>query len=194
MHAVFCPTVTQGSEHYGHGLFSRWPVEVVHRAFLPSDKKGWWKEPRSALWAKVLIDGRPVHVITTHLGLGRTERLMQMEELLGPGWVGAIPQDEPVILCGDFNLAPGSRGYGLAAARLLDAQAAQNGRRPLRTFTSARPFTRIDHVFISQNLFAARVVVPRNHLTRFASDHLPLVVDLQSAPAAVETPRHMPAK
>jgi endonuclease/exonuclease/phosphatase family metal-dependent hydrolase len=117
-------------------------------------------------------------VITSHLGLGRHERWLQMQALLGPEWVGAI-QDEPVLICGDFNLGPGSRPYGLAAQKLKDVQAARDGHRPLRTFTSVRPFTRIDHVFTSGHLETERVVVPRNHLTRFASDHLPLIVDLK---------------
>jgi endonuclease/exonuclease/phosphatase family metal-dependent hydrolase len=192
LNVVFCPTVTRETEHYGHALLSRWPIEVMHRAFLPSDGKSWWKEARSALWAKVLIEGRPLHVITTHLGLGVHERILQIEELLGPLWLAAIPRDEPVIFCGDLNLAPGSRGYRLAATRLRDAQA-HNGQRPLNTFTSARPFTRLDHVFVSKNLAVGHVVVPRDHLSRFASDHLPLVVDLQVVPAAVETPMHTSA-
>jgi endonuclease/exonuclease/phosphatase family metal-dependent hydrolase len=29
MHAVFCPTITRGEEHYGHEFFIRWPVEIV---------------------------------------------------------------------------------------------------------------------------------------------------------------------
>ncbi|MFT3869192.1 MAG: endonuclease/exonuclease/phosphatase family protein [Nibricoccus sp.] len=179
LNAVFCPTVTLGNEHYGHALLSRWPIEVMHRAFLPSDPKSWWKEARSALWAKVLVDGRPVHVITTHLGLGRLERVLQMKDLLGPKWLSAIPSAEPVIFCGDMNLSPGSPPYALATKRLRDAQRSHNGHRPLSTFTSARPFMRIDHVFLSDNLAVSNITVPRNHLSRFASDHLPLVVDLQ---------------
>lgn len=179
LNVVFCPTVTLGNEHYGHALLSRWPIEVMHRAFLPSDPKSWWKEARSALWAKVLVEGRPVHVITTHLGLGRLERVLQMKDLLGPKWLAAIPSTEPVIFCGDMNLSPGSPAYLLAANQLRDAQKCRNGHRPLSTFTSARPFTRIDHVFLSKDLAVCDITVPRNHLSRFASDHLPLVVDLQ---------------
>lgn len=182
LHVVFCPTVTHGTEHYGHAMLSRWPIEVARRAFLPADRHSWWKEPRAALWARVHIGPRVVNVITTHLGLGRHERWLQMQALLGPEWIGAIPSDEPIVICGDFNLVPGSRPYGLLAQRLVDAQAARNGHRPLSTFTSVHPFTRLDHVFISPQLEAEQILVPRNHLTRFASDHLPLVVDLKLGP------------
>jgi endonuclease/exonuclease/phosphatase family metal-dependent hydrolase len=168
-------------------LLSRWPIEIVKRAHLPHDPKGWWKEPRSALWARVLIGDTPVHVVTTHLGLGRYERLLQMRMLLSKEWLGRVSDDEPILLCGDFNLTPGSTPYGLAAARFRDVQAARAGHRPLSTFSSMRPFVRLDHIFTSPRLEVKGVYVPRTALTRVASDHLPLVAELSFVPVAVET-------
>jgi endonuclease/exonuclease/phosphatase family metal-dependent hydrolase len=179
MHFLFCQTVTHGDgEHYGHMVLSRWPLEIVKRGLLPSVEKGWWPEPRAALWARVQIAGRDVHVVTTHLGLSPRERQLQIAALLGDEWIGGIPLNEPVILCGDFNLTPRSRPYALAAKKLRDVQRAVPGHKPRLTFTSARPFTRLDYIFISNALRPSRVSVPRNHLTRVASDHLPLVADL----------------
>ena len=188
MHAVFCPTITRGEEHYGHAFFSRWPIEIVKRAHLPHDPKGWWKEPRSALWVRVNVNGTIVHVITTHLGLGRYERVLQMRALLGPEWLGRLSDDDLVLLCGDFNLTPGSAPYGMAAKRFRDVQAAASGHRPLSTFSSMRPFVRLDHIFLTRRFEVERVLVPRNELTRVASDHLPLIADLSFEPANVETP------
>jgi endonuclease/exonuclease/phosphatase family metal-dependent hydrolase len=188
MHAVFCPTITRGEEHYGHAFFSRWPVDIVKRALLPHDPRSWWKEPRSALWVCVKIAGRRLHVLTTHLGLGRRERLMQMQALLGPEWLGKLDGGELVLMCGDFNLMPGSRPYGLAVRRFRDVQAACGGHRPLNTFSSMRPFTRLDHIFISRDFSIERVLVPRSDLTRVASDHLPLIADLSFGPAGAERP------
>lgn len=175
LHAVFCPTVTRGEEHYGHALLSHWPIEVVNRSRLPHDSRGWFKEPRSAIWARVQVAGRPVNVITTHLGLGVRERLLQMQMLLGKDWIGGIPDTEPIILCGDFNCLPRSAPYNLAAKRLRDVQ---RDRQPRNTFSSNRPLVRLDHIFTSPHLVCDAVLVPRNDLTRIASDHLPLVADL----------------
>lgn len=188
MHVVFCPTVTLGEEHYGHALLSRWPIEVVKRAFLPVATDGWWPEPRAALWARIVLGVRRVNIITTHLGLGLTERRLQMEALLGPEWLDAVPPNEDVILCGDFNAMPGSPPYRMAAKRLRDAQASLKGHAPLRTFSSTQPFARIDHIFASPAFTPERVLVTRDRFTRVASDHLPLVVDYAIAPAVVETP------
>jgi endonuclease/exonuclease/phosphatase family metal-dependent hydrolase len=190
LHAVFCPTITRGEEHYGHAFFSRWPVEVVKRAHLPHDPKSWWKEPRSAMWIRVLVEGTPVNVVTTHLGLGPKERIMQMQMLLSAEWIGGLEEHERVIICGDFNMMPGSKPYGMAAGKLRDAQAAKSGHRPINTFSSTQPFTRLDHIFLSPHFEVQQVSVPRNDLTRVASDHLPLIADLSFGPGADETPTH----
>jgi endonuclease/exonuclease/phosphatase family metal-dependent hydrolase len=205
MQAVFCPTITRGDEHYGHALLSPHPIEIVKRARLPHDPTSWWQEPRSAMWARVEINGRVVNVVTTHLGLGPHERVLQVKALLGEEWIGSIATDEPVVLCGDFNALPGSTPYKLAAAKLRDVQAAGGGHRPLGTFSSMQPLVRLDHIFLTPHFERQRVNVVRNDLTRVASDHLPLVADLQIASLAADkstttrrestahTPRAQPA-
>ena len=187
MHAVFCPTITRGDEHYGHALLSRHPIEIVKRARLPHDPGSWWQEPRSAMWARVEVGGGIVNVITTHLGLGPRERVLQVKALLGEEWIGSIPVEEPVIVCGDFNALPGSAPYKLAAQKLRDVQSASSGHRPQGTFSSLQPLVRLDHIFTSAHFERKRVAVVRNDLTRVASDHLPLVVDLQIVTAAAGT-------
>lgn len=187
MQAVFCPTVTRGEEHYGHALLSRWPIEIVKRARLPHDPTSWWQEARSAMWARVDVAGQIVNVITTHLGLGPRERVLQAQALMGDEWLGAVPPHEPVILCGDFNAMPGSAPYKLVAARLRDAQGAGDGFKPAGTFSSVQPLVRLDHIFMSKHFTRQRVTVVRNDLTRVASDHLPLQVDLRISAGAADT-------
>ncbi len=200
MNYEFCPTVTVDGEHYGHALFSPWPMEVVKRARLPAAPGRGKSEPRAALWVRIAVAGRMINVVTTHLGLGWNEGLVQVRALLGEDWLGGIPADEPVVLCGDFNLSPGGAAYRHLTSRLRDAQLALRGHTPLRTFSSIRPILRIDHVMLSPHFEVKGVSVPRNHLTRVASDHFPLVVDLQVLSAAgaaptttrSESPHHKP--
>ena len=178
-HVVFCPTVLHGKgEHYGHALLSRWPIEVIQVAELPGAPGGWWPEPRGALWARVEVKGVELNIVTTHLGLSPRERQAQMQVLLGPDWLGPVIAKEPVILCGDFNLSPGSVPYSLAASKLSDVQAGRDGYEPRSTFSSTHPFMRIDHIFVSAHFETENAFVPRNDLTRVSSDHLPLLADL----------------
>jgi endonuclease/exonuclease/phosphatase family metal-dependent hydrolase len=189
MNHEFCPTLTVDEEHYGHALFSPWPMEVVKRGRLPVAPGRRVSEPRAALWVRVNVAGRAVNVVTTHLGLGWNEGLEQVRALLGPDWLGGIPPDEPALLCGDMNLSPSRAAYRLLAARMRDAQRALRGHKPLSTFSSLRPFMRIDHIMLSPHFDVSGVRVPRNDLTRVASDHFPLIVDLRvlSAAAAAST-------
>lgn len=187
LHLVFCPAITRGEEHYGHALLSRWPIELVKRARLPHDPRSWWPEPRAAIWARVFVEGRVINVVTTHLGLGVRERLMQMHALFSPEWLGGIPAGEPVLLCGDFNAIPGSRPYRYALERMRDVQMLPPHRRPRPTFSSTQPLVRLDHIFLSPHFDLIGADVVRNELTRVASDHLPLLADLQVGSAVGET-------
>lgn len=173
-HVVFCPTVTVGREGYGHAVLSRWPLETVKVAELPSRVGGVWPEKRGAVWTRLLFHGTPLHVVTTHLGLSPGERRMQMEALLGPGWLGPHLDKAPVILCGDFNCRPGGPTHRLATAKLRDVVESGN----LKTFTSLRPLVRLDHIFVSRHFTVENVRVVQNALTRTASDHLPLLAKL----------------
>lgn len=193
MNHEFCPTVTHDKEHYGHALFSRWPMEVIKRARLPAAPGRTTGEPRAALWVRINVAGRPLNVVTTHLGLGWNEGATQVRALLGDDWIGAIPPDEPVVLCGDFNLSPRGTGYRLLVSRLRDAQVGVKGHTPLRTFSTIRPFARIDHIMLSPHFEVKGVTVPRNDFTRIASDHFPLVVDLQVLPESAGTPTRKPS-
>ncbi len=83
------------------------------------------------------------------------------------------------IFCGDLNAVPKATTYRRFARELRDAQRSCAGHRPTPTFPSALPFLRLDHVFVSSNVGVRGVEVPHDARARRASDHLPLIVDLE---------------
>ena len=176
-HVTFLATITRGVERYGHAVLSRWPIRTVKVAELPTNSYSIWPEPRGALWSRVYLGNMPVNVLTTHLGLSAKERLAQMQALLGREWLGPVLDDQPIVLCGDFNLPPGTAPYRLVADRLCDVASEED--EALYTFISTRPFARIDHIFVSDHFAVERATVIRNYLTRVSSDHLPLVAELR---------------
>ena len=127
---TFLATVTRGAERYGHAVLSRWPIRTVKVAELPTRSFSIWPEPRGALWSRVFLGNMPINIVTTHLGLSASERLTQMQTLLGPQWLGPILDTQAIVLCGDFNLPPGTAPYRLAADRLRDV--ASNGSEALQ--------------------------------------------------------------
>jgi endonuclease/exonuclease/phosphatase family metal-dependent hydrolase len=122
-------------------------------------------------------------VVNTHLGLSRPDRTAQVEELLGPRWLGDPRCRDPIILLGDFNAPPRTRAYRRLARELRDAQLAAGHQRPRATFPAYLPVLPLDHVFVSPSVEVLGAEVVRTELTRVASDHLPLSVDIRLRPA-----------
>ncbi|MBL0404556.1 endonuclease/exonuclease/phosphatase family protein [Microvirga aerilata] len=179
MHVHFHASLRVHQEEYGNAILTRRPSQLVKAAALPGLTGKPSLEPRGALWASVNLSGTDVQVINTHLGLRRHERLAQIDALLGPHWLGHRACREPVILLGDFNASPRSRAYRRLTSHLWDAQAAPRLSRPKATFPSRLPLLRIDHVFVSRSIRVLRVETLRTPLARAASDHLPLLVEIQ---------------
>lgn len=178
LHVAFCPTVIHHDEQYGHALLGHFPMQTIRTEILPGATQTRHVEPRGALWVLVQLEGLRLHLMNTHFGLRRDERRAQAKHLLDRDWIGAIGEDEPLIVCGDFNMFPGSEPYLAITRRLRDVQVGVRGFEPRNTFSTVGPLVRIDHIFVSRHFTPANVLVPRNNLTRVASDHLPLIVDL----------------
>jgi endonuclease/exonuclease/phosphatase family metal-dependent hydrolase len=175
---LFQAMLEEGGERYGIAIFSKYPFEVVKSEFLTEAVPSRFREARGAIWVsfKTATSGT-IHFINTHLGLGKQERFLQLQKLAGPEWLGGIPANEAVILCGDFNTGPGAKIFRMLA-RLLDAQKFPGGDKPRPTFPSINPLLRLDHVFISDHFSVKSVEVPKTPTARVASDHLPVCVEL----------------
>ncbi len=175
----FHPAWEVGGESYGNAVLSRFPLRVVRAATLPGAGR-FGREQRGALWVAVdLGEGRELQIINTHLGLGVAERWQQVQALTGPEWLGSPECGNAVALCGDLNAGPDSPVYRRLLGRLRDAQLAVNGRRPGPTWFSRYPLRRIDHVLVGPGVEVRATSVPRWQIARFASNHLPLIADLE---------------
>lgn len=179
MSYCFHPSIQVQGEAYGNAILSALPMRLIKAGVLPGAGDNPRREPRGALWVAVEFQGMEVQVINTHFGLSNRERLAQSASLTGKEWLAHPQHRSPSIVCGDFNALPGSRVIRTLRSRLGDAQRLLAGHRPKGTFPSRWPVLRIDNIFIDAGLQVASIQVPRTALTRRASDHLPLVADLQ---------------
>jgi endonuclease/exonuclease/phosphatase family metal-dependent hydrolase len=168
----FHPAMHVEEERYGDAVLTHLPMRLIKAGPLPGPSGRPYLEPRGALWVAI-------EVINTHLGLLPRVRRMQMEALLGSEWLAHPDCRGPVILCGDFNARPTSAVCRLLRGRLDDAQTRLGGRRSRGTFFGRFPATRIDHVFVDPGLTVVDIEVPSTEYLRLASDHLPLIVELQ---------------
>jgi endonuclease/exonuclease/phosphatase family metal-dependent hydrolase len=165
-------------DEYGNAILSVHPMRLVKAGKLPT-LPGRGIEIRGALWTAIRIDGAEMHFLNTHLGLYSLERQRQAEALIGPEWLGSESCNGPSILCGDFNAFPTSTVYRTLSGRLHEAQENAKGHKPRNTFFGRHPVFRIDHIFCSPDFRTEKVEVPRTHLTRLASDHLPIVAEIR---------------
>jgi len=176
MEHLFHAALEVREEQYGNAVLSALPMRMVKTDALPRVGRS---EPRGALWVAIEIDDTEVQVINTHLGLGPAERHKQIEFLISDQWLGSACKCGPVILCGDLNAGERSHVCRQLRLRLRDAQLHHAAARPLNTWFGAYPTRRLDHIFVSREIEVESFEVPRSHLARLTSDHLPLVVNMK---------------
>lgn len=164
---------------YGNAILSRFPTRLVKAGAIPTEMLNLSFERRGAIWTEIEFQGRMIQVVATHFGLNRSERMAQTSTILGSEWLGHPDCRSPVILCGDFNALPMSPVYRRITMQLRDAQRSLKNRQPQGTWPVRLPILRIDHLFLTPDIKVHKVIVPKDPLTRVASDHLPLVVTLE---------------
>jgi endonuclease/exonuclease/phosphatase family metal-dependent hydrolase len=182
MDYVFFPVVSSGPQKYGLAVLSRLSFQGVNYDWLPGlyPKLNLNLQRRGVIQAILKTKAGPIHFFNTHLSLFKAERRKQLQALLGEKWLSAIPQNEPVIFCGDLNSGPFSSLYHKLTDHLKDVQkAVKNPQPPKSTYHPRLPLFRIDHIFVSKHFRILKVDVPINKESKVASDHLPLYADLE---------------
>lgn len=169
MEALPGVTMFRKDAHYGNMLLSRLPVLSVRRLDLSWRRR----EPRGAIDAVLDLQGTPVRVVATHLGLSGRERLFQVGRILDaldrhPEHGAAV-----TVLAGDCN-------EWLPWARTLRALRNWFGDAPApKTFPVRHPVLPLDRVWARPAHCLRAVEAHRSELARVASDHLPLLARLQ---------------
>ncbi len=177
MEVDFHPSMQIEGEEYGDAVLTHLPVLRTRTGSLGPVPTRPNAEARGIQWLTLDMDGLEVQILNTHLGLFAAERKVQVEELMSVRWLGNIECRGPTILCGDFNATPRSPAMLTLKSALTDVQDLTTAKR-LNTFAGRLPTLCIDHVLVRHIDKVSRVLVPNTELTRLASDHLPLVVDI----------------
>jgi endonuclease/exonuclease/phosphatase family metal-dependent hydrolase len=157
-------TVTQC---FGNALLTRRPIIEVHRIDLSVGRR----EPRGALAATVDVGGVPLRILAVHLGLRLRERRFQVRQILE--YLDSLRGTACVVL-GDFNdWLPGR-----SVVRALDQRL---GRPPCPcSFPVSWPIMSLDRIWVHPRSTLQRVIAHTTPTARLASDHFPVIADIDS--------------
>jgi endonuclease/exonuclease/phosphatase family metal-dependent hydrolase len=166
----------QGRFSFGNALFTRGEIassQLINLSVL-------FFEIRGAVDCSIKIGHSSLRVIATHLGLFPHERRQQLNILAD------VLKERPqlnTLLLGDFNI------FGLER-KSLRICGAPHQLPKLRTFPSRRPLMSLDRIWTLPNERMQKIHVHRTHLSRVASDHLPLVADITLPAATLHSRAH----
>lgn len=125
-------------------------------------------EPRGAVVAHLEVSGRPLRVIASHLGLLRPSRKGQLSALFAH--LEACPPC-PTLIAGDLNEWSNKAGLGRLAKRFTIVA-------PGKTYHARMPVASLDRIALDATLELRDAGVLDTEVTRRASDHLPIWVDV----------------
>jgi endonuclease/exonuclease/phosphatase family metal-dependent hydrolase len=134
---------------------------------------------RGCAMAVLAKSGRPFAVVGTHLDLKPEPRLRHIGELRRHA-DGFRPSEVPLIVAGDINEQPGEPAWRALTEIGTDAFAAV-GVDEAKSFSVTNPNRRIDGIFAAAPLKVLSAEVLDSPDVRVASDHRPLVVEVELA-------------
>ncbi len=161
---------------YGNLILSRYPLLESHQISLTWRNNVLTKKSRGAQLAVIETPQGPFQLVNWHLGLAEYEREWQANHLLRHRFFTHAAQ-LPTLIIGDFNdwrnrLPAGSLGH--EGFRQLTAPISM-----FRSFPAYMPIGSLDKAFCRGALSVTHSKVARTQMARAASDHLPLVLDLE---------------
>jgi endonuclease/exonuclease/phosphatase family metal-dependent hydrolase len=173
-HRTYGPNVRLRRGRYGNATLSRWPL--THACNIDLTIKP--KKRRGALYARCRVRrerrSRTLAVFNLHLGLAGFERKRQLRRFLGSGPFARLHERTPVVLGGDFN-----DFYGTLGPKLLEPVGFRPTGPTAATYPSIYPVRALDALYVRGDLVGVRCGRSRLRVARDASDHLPLVADIQ---------------
>jgi endonuclease/exonuclease/phosphatase family metal-dependent hydrolase len=183
------PHIAYGPEHrfsiggYGNAILSRWPLFDVHHFDLTIGTR----KKRGGLQARSRVRfgkrSRTVVIHNLHLGLAGSERGRQLERFLSTDPFRGLHERTPIVFGGDLNDL-----WGTLGPRFLHPAGFARAGRLVNTFPAWLPIRPLDGLFIRGDLSWRHCMACGSKLAKQASDHLPLIAELDLKMSVVAAP------
>ncbi len=167
--ATFAPTIQTSGARYGNATFSRLPVVASEWVALPYRAGRPRSIPRCALVTQLdwPAAGIELQTVNTHLSVVASDRPAQMAT------VARTINGGPTLVAGDFNCMPWSSPFRTLARELRPIT------RGARSWPSPFPVVDVDHILVRGPLAVHRAGTWVIGPARTASDHLPVIAELE---------------
>lgn len=151
---------------HGNALLVKRGITVAEAGVVPLPTL----EPRGAVRADLLVEGRRVRVVGMHLDLSGLRRRQQLRTILADLDKSSIAC--PAVLMGDFN------EWALHGGCWREFHAPWRVLLPGRSFPSRRPIAQLDRIVVSEEWTVEASTAHHSALAAVASDHLPVLARL----------------
>lgn len=165
MFVAFGPTLDKTSGPFGNAILSKIPFAAVRLHELSYGNR----EPRGIIDVELDFQHVRLRILVTHLGLQGRERHWQVKQLLRVVDEG---QQHPMLLMGDFN-----EWLFFSRAMRRMHQIVRPGPAP-RSFPARFPLLPLDRIWARPKRILRSVAAHRSVLARDASDHLPVIAEI----------------
>ncbi|MDT8310294.1 MAG: endonuclease/exonuclease/phosphatase family protein [Methylophaga sp.] len=163
--AVAGPTLMRETRHYGNALLTRLPIINSQSRDISVSPY----EPRAVIEAQLAADEKTLTVMATHLGLWPAERRMQVRQLLS---LLALQTADITLLLGDLN------EWFLWGRPLRWLHKFFRRSRHILTFPAYFPLFSLDRIWVTPEHALLAQHSHRSQLSRIASDHLPIIAEI----------------
>ena len=169
MRAVFEPNYLFDGGEYGNAVFTNLPITASKNYRLPGPPG---LEPRGCLEVSLDVQGKPLAILNTHLGLKAEERTQQVQAIMDFLPVGHV------LLAGDLNETPTGKPIAPLLTKLSDTFAAAAAG-PEKTFSTTVLSRRIDYCLVSEGIRVVESRILNDIEAAAASDHLPYLTVIE---------------
>ncbi|QKG71028.1 endonuclease/exonuclease/phosphatase family protein [Erythrobacter mangrovi] len=152
---------------HGNALLVRREFEIVEGEALELPTL----EPRGAACGEILVNGKALRIIGTHLDLSGLRRRDQIRALLDR--TQACDRGLPTVIMGDFNQ------WGRQTGAMREFDGGWQVVTPGRSYPSRQPIATLDRIVATEHWRCLDAQVHHTALSAVASDHLPVTARLE---------------
>lgn len=170
-HYVYAKNAIYESGHHGNAMLSKYPFDGFENLNLSMISRA----SRGILHCQLHLKDEKktrIHLLCVHLGLFKAERKEQCRALM-QRISEAVPENEPLLMAGDFNDWRMHLSKPLAAELGIDEAFYSVEGQHARSFPAIRPSLCVDRVYF-RGLEVESVQCMQGKPWRMLSDHLPL--------------------